>query len=72
MSRVKAIYESRNNKIRESYNKLISEKIGNAQKYTKSAILEMLSSQFYLSPATLKDILDSKNRKTGMLRNNKQ
>lgn len=57
MSRWQNLKSSRNQKIKDAYAKLASQKIGNQQKYRHLAILEMLSPQFFLAPRTIENIL---------------
>ena len=49
--------QKRNAAIRQHYNTLASKKVAEKQLYRHDAILEMLSSKYFLSAATIDDIV---------------
>lgn len=60
MSRDQELYNRRNKKIKEAYEKLAAEQVGGARptaKYKHAAILSMLSDRFFLTPDYIQNLL---------------
>ena len=57
MSRNRKLKELRNKEVVKSYKKLENEKTGKVQTYRHTAILDILSKEFFLSPRTIQDIV---------------